>query len=184
MVALRLLKPLCEHPTDFHRGSPLAESMVFDLLQAMGKGRISYKLFLCALLTSKLWGWRWGAWGGQESSHLQELSFSLLKQGRVSLSWVASSGLCYQQCWGCHGYAKHITHTNCIPGGFTEVRGQRNKLLQWHCSPGLRRELKAILASDSALGLGSSCPASLSRTFLSVKWKLIFFPLNRRKGFW
>lgn len=82
MVALRLLKPLCKHPTDFHRGSPLAESMVFDLLQAMGKGRISYKLFLCALLTSKLWGWRWGAWGGQESRPSARAVVSLLKQGR------------------------------------------------------------------------------------------------------
>lgn len=90
MVALRLLKPLCEHPTDFHRGSPLAESMVFDLLQAMGKGRISYKLFLCALLTSKLWGWRWGAWGGQESSHLQELSFRFWsKAGWACPGWQA-----------------------------------------------------------------------------------------------
>lgn len=83
-VALRHLKPLCEHPTDLHRGSHCRKSSGFDRLWATGKGRINYKFFPCALLTSKLWGWRWG---DQEPS--ASAIVSPLKQGR-SAGWACS----------------------------------------------------------------------------------------------
>lgn len=53
-VSLSQLKPLCAHPTAFHRGSHCSKHIGIDPLWATGKGKINYRWFPIALQTFKL----------------------------------------------------------------------------------------------------------------------------------
>lgn len=180
MIALRHLKTLSEHATDFHRGSPQTESTGFDPLWAMGKDRINYKLFPSALITSKLWDWSEGHGVGRDQQPPTTAVVPSLKQGR-NAGWACNFTV------SSAGGALAMQSISPIQTASLKISQRselhlRNKWLQRHHSPRLSREQKLTLASANPLGLGTSCQPSLCPTFPSVKWISIFLPLNRSRG--